>query len=186
MDGPEMDAMTKMMMASATTTISFQGRAARVETNMMAGMSTVAISNDDTEETVVLMNMMGRKMAMEPSKNVEDEAEKANVDIKKTGKSKEVAGYSCQELIVTPEEGEPVTLWVTEKIAPNSAGTDFSFKGVKGFPLEMTINQEGNIVKMVAQKVSTEKMDASLFSTEIPDGYKVMTEEEMMQMGGGK
>lgn len=185
MDGPEMDAMAKTMMANATTTISFKGTSARVATKMMMG-ETVIVTTENPKKSIVLMDMMGMKIASDATDSNEDNAANDGSKIKKTGKTKDIAGYKCEELIVTPVEGDPITLWVTDKISPKSSATDYQYKGVNGFPLEMTTNQEGTTVKLQAQKVSTEKLDDALFSTEIPSGYKIMTQEEMMQMGGGQ
>lgn len=183
-DGPEMDGMAKAMMKDAKTTISFLGKKVRLFTDM-GMMQTTVITDGNTNKSVVLMDMMGMKLAMQPEVSDEDMQLTPNAGVKKTGKTKTIAGYSCEEIIVTQEDGQTANLWITDKIKPQGK-TDYSFQGVSGFPLEMTMNQDGNTVNMKAISVSNTKPDADEFSTEVPNGYRLMSEEEMNQMTGGR
>ena len=184
-DGPEMNAMAKMMMAGSKTTISFLNDASRVHSDMKM-MNTTIISTDKSKKSLILMSMMGMKKAAFSDQTAEELDEKANVTIKKTGKTKDILGYNCEEVEVTTSTGDKSTLWVTDKIMPKTTATQYSFKGISGFPLEMTMASEGNTVKMKATKVDKAEPEASLFSMKIPAGYTEMTMEEMEQMGGGK
>lgn len=185
LDDPGMDPMAKMMMSSAKMSISFLGKKSRVDMNMNAMMSTVAITDETTKKSIVLMDMLGKKMAMVPDDDPTTLKENYDATSTKTGKAKTIAGYKCEEYIVKSSDGDELHMWCTAQIKPQSTATDFSFKNVNGFPLEMDMKQDGMKMKMTATKVYTEKPDAKLFSTAVPPGYEVKTQKEVMDDFGG-
>lgn len=180
LNGSDMDPMAKMMMSGAKMSISFLGKKSRVDMTMNAMMRTVAISDETTKKSVVFMDMAGKKMAMIPEDDPTTLKEDYAATSTKTGKSKTIAGYKCEEYIVKTKEGDEMHMWCTSKIKPQTSATDFSFKNVEGFPLEMDMNQDGMKMKMTATKVNLEQPDAKLFSTAIPPGYEVKSQKEMM------
>jgi Domain of unknown function (DUF4412) len=186
MSDPNMDPMAKMMMSGAKMSIAFLGAKSRVEMNMNAMMKTVAISDETTKKSIVLMNMMGQKKAMVPEEDPTELKNRYNSTSTKTGKTKTIAGYKCAEYIVKTTEGDQVQMWCTSSIKPSASATDFSFKNVDGFPLEMQMDQEGMKIKMIATKVTPGKLDAKLFSTAVPAGYVLTTQAEMAKDFGGK
>lgn len=179
LNDPKMDPMARMMMSGAKMSISFLGKKSRVDMTMNAMMRTVAVSDEVANKTVVFMDMAGKKMAMIPDEDPKSMNENYNATSTKTGKTKSIAGFKCEEYIVKSESGDEIHLWCTDKIKPQSSATDFSFKNVSGFPLEMDMKQDGMKMKMTATKVSAEKPEAKLFSTAIPPGYEVKTQKEM-------
>ena len=186
LNDPKMDPMAKMMMSSAKMSMSFLGQKSRVEMNMNAMMNTVAINDETTKKSIVLMNMMGKKMAMVPDDDPAELKNRYNSTSTKTGKTKTIAGYKCAEYIIKTTEGDQIQMWCTTAIKPKSTATDFSFKNVEGFPLEMDMNQDGMKMKMTATKVSLEKPAATLFSTAVPKGYELTTQDKMADEFGGK
>lgn len=183
--GADMDPMAKAMMEGAEMTMSFKGRRARVEMDMNM-MSSTAIVDDEGQEGVVLMDMMGMKMAMVMGEDDFNQDDGPLPKIRKTGKTKKIAGYTCHQVFVESEEGEDFEVWYSPKIKPAAKAQGYSYEGLDGFPLEMDVNQDGNRMKMKATKVSTDNLDDDLFDLTIPAGYKEMSPEEMMQMGGGR
>lgn len=179
LNDPKMDPMARMMMSGAKMSISFLGKKSRVDMTMNAMMRTVAISDEVADKTVVFMDMAGKKMAMIPDQDAKEMGENYNATATKSGKTKTVAGFKCEEYVVKSPEGDEIHMWCTDKIKPQSTSTDFSYKNVSGFPLEMDMNQDGMKMKMTATKVSAEKPDAKLFSTAIPPGYEVKTQKEL-------
>jgi hypothetical protein len=187
LDDPNMDPMAKMMMSSAKMSMSFMDQKSRMEMNMNVMMKTVAINDEANKKSLVLIDMLGQKKAMVPEDDPTDLKNKYDAKSTKTGKSKTIAGYKCDEYIIKTTEGDEMHMWCAAAIQPKSKATDFSFKNVSGFPLEMDMNQDGMKFKMTATKVSLDKLDASLFSTAVPKGYTLTTQEEMMEnFGGGK
>ena len=186
LNDPKMDPMAKMMMSTAKMSIGFLGKKSRVEMNMNAMMKTVAISDESTKKSLVLMDMLGQKKAMVPKDDPTEFKNRYNSTSTKTGKTKTIAGYTCSEYIVKTTDGDQLEMWCTTAIKPQSTATDFSFKNVEGFPLQMELNQDGMKIKMIATKVIPGKIDATLFSTTVPAGYQLTTQEEMMGDFGGK
>jgi hypothetical protein len=187
LNDPEMDPMAKMMLSGAKMTISFLGQKSRVDMNMNAMMRTVAISDEATKKSIVLLDMLGKKTAMVPEDDPTKLKENYDATSTKTGKTKTIAGYKCEEYIVKSSDGDQLHMWCTSAIKPKSSATDFSFKNVNGFPLEMDMSQDGMKMRMTATKVNLAKPDAKLFSTAVPAGYEVKTQEELMNdFGGGK
>jgi hypothetical protein len=153
--------------------------------NMMSMMKTSIIADSDTKKSIVLMNMMGKKIAMLPEEGEDDinsQFQATEAKVTKTGKTKKIAGYECAEYLVETEGGDKSNVWVTDKIEPQ-ASTQYSYKGIKGFPLEMTVNQDGSKMKMVASKVRLEAPASDQFSTEVPAGYEIKSQEDLEKMG---
>ncbi len=183
--GADMDPMAKAMMEGAEMTMSFKGRSARVFMNMNM-MTTTAIVNDEAKEGVVLMDMMGMKMAMVMGEDEFDQEDGPEPNIRETGKTKKIAGYTCKQAFVDNGDGQEYEVWYSPKIKPIASAQGYSYKGINGFPLEMEVNEDGNLMKMKAKEVKTSGLSDDLFDLTIPEGYKEMSQEELMQMGGGR
>ncbi len=186
LNDPKMDPMAKIMMSSAKMSISFLGQKSRVDMNINAMMRTVAITDEATKKSIVLMDMLGQKKAMVPEDDPADLKNRYDATTTKTGKTKTIAGYKCDEYLVKTPEGEQSSMWCTTAIKPKSTATDFSFKNLNGFPLELEMNQDGMKLKMIATKVTLDKLDLKQFSTTVPAGYQLTTQDKMMEEYGGK
>ena len=157
----------------------------RMEQKTMMGDQNV-ITNTKTKTSVLLMNMMGKKMAITMS--VEDN-EKGNDEkprIVYSDKTKKIAGYNCKKAIaiMTDAAGEEqeMEVYYTNEI-PASASD--KLPGLKGYPLEYSINTQGMLMTLTAATVSKEKVSKKLF--EIPEGYEEMNMEDFMKsMGQGE
>jgi|GEM_PF-3355726 len=87
------------------------------------------------------------------------------VDIKSTGKTKSIMGYSCKEYTFQDFRGIAFSVWVTDKLQKNvfPAGNF----GLKGTVLEATTS---NGVHYLATDMATGVLDNNFF--EIPAGYE--------------
>ncbi len=179
----EMAAMAAMLPDEMVSRI--KGDKTRMEQSMGMGMSQVTISNTKTESGTLLMDMMGKKMAVEMNK---EELEKMNPEKAAqkpefkyiSGEEKEVAGYKCKKAIVSLEGVGEMVVYYTEELP---AGANQQYEGLKGFPLEYTMDSGQFKVMVTATEVKTEKLDNSLF--EIPDGFEKLTFEEFQKAMGG-
>ena len=131
------------------------------------------------------MDMMGKKVAMEMTKEELEKMDKNGSSKKKPefkyiDGEKEIAGFKCKKAIVVLEGAGEMELYYTEDLP---AGASTQFEGLKGFPLEYTIAQGPMKIKVTASSVKQEKINSSLF--EIPDGYDKMTFEEFQKSMGG-
>lgn len=177
-----MEAQRSMLPSDMTTYIGKDF--SRVEQKTMMG-DQIFISNFSDSSTILLLNMMGKMMAItitpEDSKGDGKEPKIEYVD-----ETKEIAGYTCKKAIVTMEDenGEEMQteVYYTEEIPARASD---KIKGLKGFPLQYTILTQGMTMTVTATSVSQEKVSKKL--KEVPEGYEQMTMAEFQNMmGGGK
>ena len=151
----------------------------RIEQKTMMGEQNI-ITDTKSETSVLLMNMMGKKMAITMT---DDGKEKPTPKIVYSKETKAIAGYECKKAIYSTidEVGEEqeMEVYYTEEI-PSEAND--KLPGLKGYPLEYTINAQGMFMTLVAKNVSKEKVSKKLF--EIPEGYEEMSMEEFMKSMG--
>lgn len=155
----------------------------RMEQKTMMG-DQIVITDMENKNSVLLMNMMGQKIAI--SMNADEGEEIPKPSIEYVDGEKEISGYACKKAIIktTGEDGEEeeMEVFFTEEI-PASAND--KLPGLKGYPLEYSMNAQGMLMTLSAKDVSKEKVSKKLFET--PEGYQSMTMEEFMQsMGGGQ
>ncbi len=178
----EMSFSQKQMLEAAKLTISFKD--ALVKTDFDMGMIAIIVTADgDAKKGLTLFSMLGNKTAARMS--AEDfskkEKEKGNYTVEYSDETKEIAGYKCKKANVKMDNGSTLSMFYTEDIQPAKVNTDFTFEGIKGFPLEMQVEVNGMKVKMVAASVDGTSLPENYFSMEIPEGY---TETDMSQFKG--
>jgi len=182
----EMAAMEAMLPDEMT--IRIKGDKSRVEQSMGMGMSQVIISDAKTENGLMLMDMMGKKVAIEMNKEelekLDTKKEDAKTKIEYLDGTKDIAGYTCKKARILTGASGSIELYYTEDL-PSSAHKEF--KELKGFPLEYSVISGPMNMKMTASKVVKEKIDKTLF--EIPSGYDKQSFEDfqksMQGMMGG-
>lgn len=161
----------------------------RVDMNMPMQSSSFIMDNK-SKNIVSLMDIMGKKYLIKMNESdIKKEQETApEILIKYTEETKMIAGYKCKKAEITSKEsnGAAIDVFYSEEIPTNDIKP--VYKGLKGFPLEYSINQGGMEMKLTAKNISKEKVSDSKF--EIPkEGYIVTTVEElqnamMKEMGG--
>jgi GLPGLI family protein len=175
------------MLKGSTITVSVKGDMRRADTK--TPMSTASTISDEKKKTVVsLMDMMGKKVMIRMGeKELKKESEKNPAPaIKYLDETKTIAGYICKKAEITfknsDDKEETSTVFYTEEL-PSS---DFraTYKGLKGFPMEYSMTQNGMKLTLTATKVSKEAIDDSKFI--IPEGYKETTLEELQKSMGGE
>lgn len=184
LDGPE---QVKMFMDGTTMDNHFSGDLVRTDMNMMGGMMTTkVITNGRTNTGTMLNDIMGKKIAVDmgslDNNKISPDKFEIIYDKKET---KEIAGYKCHKTTVK-SEGGTVNLYVTEKISVPSQLSK-QYEGLKGFPLQFEMDQNGMKMVLQATEVTHKKIDDSIFV--IPDDYEKMTmkefQESMQSLGGG-
>ncbi|CAG5083583.1 DUF4412 domain-containing protein [Parvicella tangerina] len=152
----------------------------RVEQTSTIG-DQITINNLATGVTTVLMDLMGKKIAL-TTEDVEED-EKVEPVIEYLEETKTIAGYECSKAVYTIQKNgaEAVfEVFYTSEL-PSEANTQF--KGIEGFPMEYVIESQGMVITYSAIEVKEEKVSKSL--GKVPDGYEHMTYEEFMEMMGG-
>ena len=153
----------------------------------------------DNEREAMIMLMPEKKMATVISTTVpegmgdntvqgEGTGGEKDVTIKKTGRTKEILGYPCEEFeVITPESHSNV--WVTKELeAYNSA----LFKGMRESPLSMDNafkEMQGMMMEMIAvtkEGKTGDKVTVTMKAVEIGDEPVTfnMSEYQKMNVGG--
>ena len=180
---PEEMEMMKGMLPSEMTMM-IKGESSRIERSMMMGMKQVTLVDMKEEKIHILMDMMGKKMKM--SMNM-DEADKGkgnkDIDIKYVdGGEKSVAGYKCKRAEITSQDNKtPIVVYYTDEI---DGGLSREFEGLKGFPLEYQVAQQGMVMQVTADKVEKKELAKSLF--EVSSDYEEMDPAMIEKMMGGQ
>jgi GLPGLI family protein len=163
----------------------------RLEMSQTTNVKSVTISDSKNQSSVILMDMMDKKLAMRVSKEeVEKELAKTKMpQIVYSNESKIIAGYKCKKAELVTEDGKKSVIYYTEDLQMNnfSASWNYQMPQLKGFPLEFEMEQNGTKMKMTATRVSKELIPITLFM--IPEGYQEVTREQLQGAfgsGGGK
>ncbi len=177
--------MTKeeLEMMPAETEMWFKGDLVKLRMPMGMGMqSDVLILKD---KVVLLMDLMGNKLAMESTKA---EVEKENSDTKKAvvkliaGETKNIAGFDCKKAMLSTPGEKDMIVWYSDKIKSNGSWY-FQMSEIKGFPLEFSMKTGEMSVRMTAKEVRMENVGDTEFA--VSSDYKLMTQADMMKMMGG-
>ncbi len=186
-DDPNVSAYADKMEGSVLELFFMDGK---LRSDMYAGdmMTRTSISNKDQDTILVLLDGMMGKIAMKVTENDMNEEQRLayeNREIELIDETKEVMGYSCKKAIITVGGSDESIVWYTEEILPNNRKSEYLFEEIPGTPLEMYSSWGKMNMKIVAFefKEKLKKTDA-IFSTKIPDGYTLKTQEEMKQFGG--
>ena len=189
-DGANLPPEATAMLKGSTITTYIKGDKRRMDTSTPVSSQSSII--DEKNKTIInLMDIMGQNYLIKMNEaDVKKESESTPVPtIKYIEETKTIAGYKCKkaEITVKDKDGkeETTTIFYTEDL-PSS---DFrpTYKGLKGFPMEFTIDQGGMKITLVATKVSKETVADTKFDPP-KDGYKETTleelQKEMLKMGG--
>lgn len=181
------------MLKGSTMTLFFSPNNNRVEMNMGMIMQTKVISDYKAQKGIMLMDGMMGKKATEMDLSKKDESkegdESGNDDgltIEKTSDTKKIAGFKCVKYIITTEEGAVMNYWVTDELIVDKEGIEYMSKKVDGFPLEFEVSAEGMTMVFTATEVEKNLKahnKKELFDMKIPEGYEVMSEEDLKGMG---
>ncbi len=161
-------------------TIQLKGNKSRVEQNQMMGRN-VVVSDMDQKNGFMEMEMGGQKLRMNISTEEFDQQESKIENIEYLDDTRDIAGYPCKKAIIKDDDGNLVmTLFYTEKIK-NQAQKEFI--GLKGFPLEYSMSQNGINMLMTANVVSEESVSDDLF--EKSEGFQDISQADLQKMMGG-
>ena len=175
-------------MMPKTLKLFIKGNKSRTEMKTGFGTTTVLFDGDD-KSSVVLLDMMGQKFAM---KMTHEDMEKENADIPETDvevtdETKEIAGYTCKKALVKSKDDSDdfeEFVYFTDELGSGILNANNPlFEDIEGVMLEYSNNENDMNMKMEAISVEKKKVSDDLF--EIPEGYKIVTQEELQNMFGG-
>lgn len=186
-ENPQMQAMLPQMQGSALE-ISFMPGATKAIFDMGGMMTSTTITNIESESSLVLMDGMMGKIAMQPQMSdlTEDEKKLTDRSVELVDGTKEVIGFNCKKAIVTNNEGVETIVWYATELMPDyRADNMYMMEEIPGLPLEFTFVQGPMTMKCTAYEFAKKiKNVEEFFSMEIPKGYTVKTTEEMRKMQG--
>jgi GLPGLI family protein len=193
---PELTAEMKQMedMLPKTLKIHFRKDQSRTEMEIGGG-TTTSIANGSKKEIVVLMDMMGKKIALKQDAealqkkiNSQKQAGQYPTDITVTPskETKQIAGYNCKRATISYKLNgvtEKMDCYYTTELpkAVNNLDNPAMSK-VEGFLMEYNISQAGMKMRIKAAKVTPTPVPETMFS--IPAEYKMVTMEELEKMMG--
>lgn len=181
-DNPDM-AMATSMMEGSTMDLFFMPGKAKVDVKMGAFMDMNTVTDVKADKALMLMSMMGSKIAVETKLSKADKEAKPEVKAKLTTETKEIIGFKCTKATIQTEDGKELVIWFTTQLNASLVGLEqFANIGVNGVPLEFAVEQNGMNITFVATKFE-KKVDEKIFSLTIPEGYTLMSEEELEKMG---
>ena len=182
-DNPDM-AMALPMMAGSTMDLYFMPEKSKLEMVMGTFMKMNTTVDVKTQKGLMLMEVMGNKTATEINISNANAENATEPKIVVTNETKTIIGYNCTKIIVQGEDGSEVTLWVTKELMAALKGQkQFGNNEIEGVPLEFNAINNGMTVHFTATKFDA-NVDANIFSMEVPQGYTIVTEEELKSMGG--
>ena len=100
-----------------------------------------------------------------------------------TSETKQIAGVTAKKMIRHQYDDEgvdkPTEMWYSDEIGPR---INVLFGGIKGMPLQCTVDAgEGRAITYTATEVVKGKVKEADFL--LPDGYEVLSEEELEVLG---
>jgi GLPGLI family protein len=188
-DAEEMNDQMLAMMPKESVTY-FNGGNTRTELTAGYG-TTIILYDNEKKEMYYCMDMMGKKSAVKSTEaDMEKEkAEAGEYDVKLSDETKKIAGYTCKKATVTmKKDANTFDVWYTPDLPHDQNGRN-AWKGIDGFPMEFTIDRktQGGSIKMKLTCTKIEKISVPDDKFKVPDGFTVMTQDEMKkQWGGGK
>ncbi|WP_107039022.1 hypothetical protein [Brumimicrobium mesophilum] len=161
----------------------------KVRTDLFIGqiMTKTAITLQDADTALILIDAMFGRIAMKVTENDMDEEDRLayeNREVELTNETKEIMGYECKKAIVTVGGSDETIIWYSEEIVPNYRKNEYLLKEIPGAPLEMYTTWRNMDMKYVAYEFKEKlKKTDEIFSTEVPEGFTLRTAEEMKSFG---
>lgn len=178
----EMSAQEKAQQPTEMT-VSYSGPKSRLE--IVTPMQTQVILGDaSTKEQFILLDMMGKKIALKTTAEDLEKGMKEAPEIKVnvTEETKEIAGYKCKKAEVVIGE-ETNIFWVTDDIAVKDPNWSTPYKELTGVLMEYSMVQNEITITYTATEVKKKKLKSLIFT--VPAGYEEMTVEQFQEIMGG-
>ncbi len=177
---PEEMGMYKAMLPKKSRVI-LKNEWSKIEQNMGILMKMDIVFNSNTHTSFMLINAMGKKIAVETN-DTTHQVDPSLFTLTKKEDIKIIAGYKCQKKILTDSANNSYTLWITDKL-PSYKNQNLPDIDLGGFPMEYNIENNGMSVRMTASKVTKKSISDEEFI--IPEDYEKKSAEEMGELMKG-
>ena len=129
------------------------------------------ISDADKKSYTMLANVMSKKIAMkfkesDVNNNFKD---RADLKIKFTENTKEIAGIKCQEANITDSTEHHYCIYYTHQLRVKSPNWSTPYHEIDGVMMEYSVNLNDIIMNLKAQSISYEKVNDAVFK--VPYNY---------------
>ena len=178
------------MMKGTTSEYHYNADNSLVLASMMGGMvQMTTLMDNETEDLILLFDMMGNKMLVESTKAERDSLQGGGGDIPDIEityddtDTKTILGYNCIKATWSTPDGLTFNMYVSDEIqANNQLIQGLQYINLNGFPLEYIIETPQMGLTYTTTEILDE-VDSSVFEINT-DGYQVFSLEEFMsQMG---
>ncbi len=169
----------------------FKDNRTRMEMGLAGMGKNTTIYNGNTKETIVLLNIFSKKLALKKSdsemvafkKELVPDSLQLSFRVNILEDYKKIAGYNCQKAQVIRQTLYDTTsndCWFTKEIPPYNTQTEEGLKEIPGFLMQYSSNNNGVIMQLTVKMVSPLPMEDKLF--EIPTTYQVVTDAEFKRL----
>jgi len=164
-----------------------KGQKSLIEMNTPAGKQSV-ISDNEKLEQVILIDMLGQKLAITSTK---EENEKAisnikPIDFTPTDESKKISGYLAYKYIIKDENNNTFDFYVSKEFNIPNLYWNTPYRNIDGILLEyyQKNNEHDFIIKYTVKEIKFTKIKDQLF--EIPNNFVKMSLDEFKKAFGGE
>lgn len=154
------------------------------KSDIIAGMGlfkTSIICDPKEEKLTHTFKMLNNKFActLDPSDIQKISPDLIDISIRETGKTKQIAGFNCKEVIVFKDDEEKFKIYYTEEIKIKDPNKSTPFQDIPGVLMEYEIiNYDTHMHFVVNEVVEKEVKKADLV---LEDGYKMISSELLRQ-----
>jgi len=177
---PEEMGMYKSMLPKKSRVL-IKNEWSKIQQNLGVLMKMDVIFNSETNTSLMLVNALGKKIAVETT-DTSQQVDPSLFTLTKKDEIKIIAGYKCKKNILTDTANNSYVLWITDKL-PTYKNQNLPNIDLGGFPMEYSIENNGMSIRMTASKVVEKNIPDSEFT--IPEGYEKKTAEEMGELMKG-
>lgn len=172
-------------------TFYFKNEKCRLEMGAGPFGKNVTITDKTKKETIILLNIYGKKFAMRKSdsemveviNSLKTDTARIDIKIELVNDTKKIAGYICHKaFIIKTKNGisNKSECWFTRDLPPYTTEGDEAFKMIDGFLMQYS-TFEANINRTLTVKmVMPLPIEDRYF--EIPPGYQIVTETELVNV----
>lgn len=186
-DNPQMQSMQSMFDGSKLEILA-NDKFCRADMTLGSLTSTSTIIDVTSQNAILLMTSMAGNIAMKLNADElkEKNAEQNNISVTLTDSIKKIAGYNCKKAIVATDDSIKFDMWYTTDLnIGDLSGTPLAYDKIPGVPLEFSMHKGPVNMKCTATKIDLNAtVDSGTFDMTIPEGYKLMTLDELKKMGG--
>jgi hypothetical protein len=179
-ESEQLNPMIKALLPSEITTYFNNNKTCTVISMKMKMMETRLISDSKTFHYTTLVSAMGKKVAMVMDKEQvqKNYIDRVDLQVRKTGEIKEIAGIKCFQAIVTDSTENTYPVYYTDAVSITNPNWSSPFRDIEGVMMEYTISFGNMTMKLKAKEIVAVKSDSSLF--EIPSDYTIIEDPESL------